>query len=37
VRDLPPLEIRDAQLDEARDAVADAVREVATARRSARP
>jgi 4-aminobutyrate aminotransferase/(S)-3-amino-2-methylpropionate transaminase len=37
VRFLPPLEIRDAQLDEAMDAVADAVREVATARRSARP
>ena len=37
VRFLPPLEIRDAQLDEAMDAVADAVREVAAARRGARP
>jgi len=37
VRFLPPLEIRDAQLDEAMDAVALAVGEVAAARRSARP
>jgi 4-aminobutyrate aminotransferase/(S)-3-amino-2-methylpropionate transaminase len=34
VRFLPPLDIGDAQLDEAMDAVAEAVREVAAARRS---